>query len=132
MPVRLHSIAGRRWLATVASDRRSRRIAAFKGIGRYTAAAIASFAYRHDAPILDTNVRRVLFRIFVDDGDLVQRPAERRLWRVSPSVVLPKGRAWEFNSALMDFGALVSALPAAPMRAGCPMTAFCRYRKKHC
>ena len=41
----------------------------FKGIGAYTAGAIRSFAFRERAAILDTNVARVLFRIFVAKGD---------------------------------------------------------------
>ncbi len=52
----------------------------FKGIGRYTAGAIASFAYGQDAPILDTNVRRLLFRVFIGEGDPRTGAIERRLW----------------------------------------------------
>jgi A/G-specific adenine glycosylase len=69
-PMRLHSIACEtvsRYdgsLPTGAED-----LLSFKGIGRYTAGAIRSFAFRQDAPILDTNVMRLLHRVFVGEGD---------------------------------------------------------------
>ena len=127
-PVRLHSIAQE----TVADyggelPREPEQLEQFKGIGRYTAGAIASFAYGKDAPILDTNVRRVLFRIFVNEGDPRRGPLNRRLWEISARV-LPKGRAWEFNSALMDFGAMICTA-RAPTCEGCVMGAFCKHRK---
>ena len=100
----------------------------FKGIGRYTAGAIASFAYGQDAPILDTNVRRVLYRVFVAQGDMRKDGMERRLWEISARV-LPKGQAWDFNSALMDFGALICTA-RQPKCDGCPMALFCRFLKK--
>jgi A/G-specific adenine glycosylase len=127
-PVRLHGIARE----TVASyggalPRAVEDLQAFKGIGRYTAGAIASFAYRQDAPILDTNVRRVLFRVFLGQSTLAPGPLERRLWEISARV-LPRGKAWEFNSALMDFGAL-HCTARAPRCPACPMLAFCRQGK---
>ena len=127
-PVRLHSIA-RETVAEYGGElpAEPEALQRFKGIGRYTAAAVASFAHGTDAAILDTNVRRVLYRVFVDQGDPRSSPVERRLWEISERV-LPRGRAWEFNSALMDFGAL--QCPArAPQCGGCPMAAFCRHRK---
>lgn len=127
-PVRLHSIAQE----TVASyggelPRAPEQLQQFKGIGRYTAGAIASFAYRQDAPILDTNVRRLLFRVFLGEGNPRAGATERYLWEISARV-LPKGKAWEFNSALMDFGALICTA-RQPKCAACPMTAFCRHHK---
>src|SRR4249919_3228109 len=55
----------------------------FKGIGAYTAGAIRSFAFRQRAAILDTNVARVLFRVFVGQGDPKSHAMKRHLWRVS-------------------------------------------------
>ena len=127
-PVRLHSIA-RETVASYGGELPAdpEQLQRFKGIGRYTAAAVASFAHGTDAAILDTNVRRVLFRVFVNAGDPRSGPVERRLWEIADRV-LPRGRAWEFNSALMDFGAL--QCPArAPHCTACPMAAFCRHRK---
>ncbi len=128
-PERLHSIA-RETVAGYGGElpRAPEALQQFKGIGRYTAGAIASFAYGQDAPILDTNVRRLLFRVFIAEGDPRSGVLERRLWDISARV-LPTGQAWAFNSALMDFGALVCTA-RHPQCAGCPMRRFCRYGKK--
>ena len=76
------------------------------GIGRYTAGAVASFAFGESAPILDTNVRRVLTRVFVRRRPSRQAALDRRLWMLA-ELLIPCGKAWEFNQALMDFGALM-------------------------
>ena len=55
----------------------------FKGIGEYTAGAIRSFAFRERAAILDTNVARVLFRIFIGKGDPKSHAMKKRLWALS-------------------------------------------------
>ena len=55
----------------------------FKGIGEYTAGAIRSFAFRQRAAILDTNVARVLFRVFVGKGDPKSHAMKKRLWAIS-------------------------------------------------
>ena len=75
----------------------------FKGIGAYTAGAIRSFAFRERAAILDTNVARVLFRVFVGDGDPKSHAMKRHLWRVSETLV-PIRHVFDFNQALMDLG----------------------------
>lgn len=128
-PERLHSIA-RETVAEYggALPGDAKALQQFKGIGRYTAGAVASFAYGHDEPILDTNVRRVLFRVFVGTGDLRSSAMERHLWAISAHV-LPRGQAWEFNSALMDFGA-TRCTARQPRCPDCPMLGFCRYGKR--
>jgi len=96
----------------------------FKGIGRYTAGAIRSFAFRERAAILDTNVARVLFRIFVGEGNPKSHAMKRHLWTVSETLV-PKRHAFDFNQALMDFGAMV-CVARNPRCLVCPMTRGCR------
>ncbi|HEY3416263.1 MAG TPA: A/G-specific adenine glycosylase, partial [Armatimonadota bacterium] len=127
-PVRLHSIA----CETVAEyggelPREAEKLQQFTGIGRYTAGAVASLAYRQDAPILDTNVRRVLFRIFVGEGEMRSSAMENRLWEIAEKT-LPRGQAWEFNSALMDFGA-TWCTAFRPQCTACPMADFCHQRR---
>src|SRR5262249_31742324 len=95
-----------------------------KGIGAYTAGAIRSFAFGQRAAILDTNVARVLFRHFVGKGDPKSHAMKRHLWTVSEALV-PSRHVFDFNQALMDFGAMVCVArhPKArvcPMRRGCP------------
>jgi len=59
----------------------------FKGIGAYTAGAIRSFAFRERAAILDTNVARVLFRVFVGKGDPKSHAMKRQLWTLSETLM---------------------------------------------
>jgi A/G-specific adenine glycosylase len=96
----------------------------FKGIGAYTAGAIRSFAFRERAAILDTNVARVLFRVFVGDGDPKSHAMKRHLWRVSETLV-PIRHVFDFNQALMDFGAMV-CVARNPKCLVCPMAKSCR------
>jgi A/G-specific adenine glycosylase len=96
----------------------------FKGIGAYTAGAIRSFAFHQRAAILDTNVARVLFRVFVGKGDPKSHAMKRHLWTVSESLV-PSRHVFDFNQALMDLGAMVCVArnPKCPI---CPMSKSCR------
>jgi A/G-specific adenine glycosylase len=96
----------------------------FKGIGAYTAGAIRSFAFRQRAAILDTNVARLLFRVFIGRGMPKAHATRKVLWSISRSLV-PEGRAFDFNQALMDFGALLCTA-RKPKCVICPMTKACR------
>ena len=100
----------------------------FKGIGAYTAGAIRSFAFRQRAAILDTNVARVLFRVFVAAGDPKSHAMTKHLWAVSEAL-LPRARVFDFNQALMDFGAMV-CVARNPKCPGCPMAKDCRSYQK--
>jgi A/G-specific adenine glycosylase len=122
-PVRLHSIAREsvvRYGGTLPRD--PERLLAFKGIGRYTAGAIRAFAFREDAPILDTNVMRVLHRVFVGKGDAKRQ--KTALWGLSEAMI-PRGKGYDFNQALMDFGAMV-CIARDPYCLLCPMNGFCK------
>ena len=96
----------------------------FKGIGAYTAGAIRSFAFRERAAILDTNVARVLFRVFVGKGDQKSHAMKRHLWHLSATLV-PMRHVFDFNQALMDFGAMICVArnPKCPV---CPMAKSCQ------
>ena len=96
----------------------------FKGIGPYTAGAVRSFAFGQRAAILDTNVARVLFRIFIARGDARSHAMIRHLWDVSRAV-LPYRHVFDFNQALMDFGATVCTA-RKPVCVTCPMRGMCR------
>ncbi len=96
----------------------------FKGIGAYTAGAIRSFAFRRRAAILDTNVARVLFRVFVAAGDPKGHAMTKHLWSLSASLV-PRKQVFDFNQALMDFGAMV-CVARNPKCLVCPMAKSCR------
>jgi A/G-specific adenine glycosylase len=99
-----------------------RALRALKGIGRYTAGAVLSFAYGRRAPILDTNVRRVLGRVF--HGKDGRQVGAAGLWRLAEDL-LPRRRVYDFNQALMDFGA-TWCTARKPLCLPCPMRRFCR------
>ena len=83
-PRRLQAIAREavaRYDGQLPSDEET--LLSFKGIGAYTAGAIRSFAFRQRAAILDTNVARVLFRVFVGAGDAKSHAMKKHLWAVS-------------------------------------------------
>jgi A/G-specific adenine glycosylase len=96
----------------------------FKGIGAYTAGAVMSFAFGKRAAILDTNVARVLSRVFVGAERDKRHASEKHLWALSRTV-LPHRHVYDFNQALMDFGATVCSA-RAPRCAPCPMRRGCR------
>ena len=123
-PRRLQSIAREsvaRYGGELPSDEET--LLSFKGIGAYTAGAIRSFAFGQRAAILDTNVARVLFRIFVGRGDVKAHAMRRRLWAMS-EVLVPRKQVFDFNQALMDFGATV-CVARKPKCDACPMTKLC-------
>jgi A/G-specific adenine glycosylase len=124
-PRRLQAIAREsidRFGGTLPDDEATLR--SFKGIGAYTAGAVMSFAFGKRAAILDTNVARVLYRVFVGRGEARSHAMDRRLWAVSRSV-LPHRHVYDFNQALMDFGATLCTA-RKPQCERCPMTAQCR------
>jgi A/G-specific adenine glycosylase len=128
-PRRLHAIAREsvvRYGGRLPSDAETLR--SFKGIGEYTAGAVLSFAFGQRAAILDTNVARVLFRVFVGRGNLKGYSMRRHLWEVSRAV-LPRRQVFDFNQALMDFGATLCTARKpkcliCPMQSGCAAFPF--------
>jgi A/G-specific adenine glycosylase len=124
-PRRLHAIAREsvaRFGGQLPADEDTLR--SFKGIGAYTAGAIRSFVFRQRAAILDTNVARVLFRVFVGRGDAKAHAMRRHLWDVS-EVLVPRKQVFDFNQALMDLGAMI-CVARNPRCLVCPMAKMCR------
>ena len=124
-PRRLHQIAREsvaRYGGHLPSDEETLR--SFKGIGAYTAGAIRSFAFGQRAAIVDTNVARVIFRMFVAKGDIKAHAMRRRLWALSNALV-PRKHVFDFNQALMDLGATV-CVARRPRCRVCPMAGMCR------
>ena len=122
-PVHLHQIAREavaRYGGRLPEDDATLR--ALRGIGRYTAGAVRSFAYGQRAPILDTNVRRVLGRVF--HGKDGRRVPTAAMWALAERV-LPRRDVYDFNQALMDFGA-TWCTAQKPLCLPCPMRRFCR------
>lgn len=97
-----------------------------KGIGPYTAAAIASISGGQDVLAIDGNVYRVLSRAFDIDADIAE-PKTRKLFDDAGRGLLPKGRAGDFNQALMDLGATVCT-SRKPDCIRCPVNEDCLAR----
>jgi A/G-specific adenine glycosylase len=95
------------------------------GIGRYTAAAVASIAFGADVGTVDTNVARVLGRVFRIRGAVKSAARAKRTWRLVDALV-PPGRAGDWNQALMDLGATICTARGPRCRA-CPVATACRY-----
>lgn len=93
------------------------------GVGRYTAGAISSIAFGRRAPILDGNVIRVLCRLDRIEGDPRDPATQEVLWARAEEV-LPRARVGDFNSALMELGAVVCS-PRAPRCLLCPARGNC-------
>jgi len=101
------------------------------GVGPYTAAAVATFAYEKPVPAVDTNVARVIRRAFMGPGRGGGRGGETRnekqeTWELAASLVPRTGkRAWRFNQAIMELGALV-CIARKPRCPECPVLAECK------
>jgi A/G-specific adenine glycosylase len=125
-PIRLHKIAQRvisEFHGQLPNTREE--LTAIKGIGRYTAGAILSFAFHKDAAIVDTNIRRVIQRIFNIQGNSLRAPAKKHIWQIAEAMI-PQGQAYTFNQAIMDFGALV-CVARKPHCQSCFMNGHCRF-----
>jgi A/G-specific adenine glycosylase len=101
-------------------------LARVKGIGRYTAGAIASIAYGEVTPLVDGNVARVLARLFAIEDDVREAKGARRLWALAEDLV-HGGDPGAWNQALMELGAMV-CVPREPRCLVCPVRAVCRAR----
>jgi A/G-specific adenine glycosylase len=97
-----------------------------RGIGRYTAGAIASIAFGRAAALVDGNVARVLARIFALEDDLRGAAGMARVWRIAHALV-PKQDAGSWNQALMELGA-TTCTPKSPRCLLCPVQARCDAR----
>jgi A/G-specific adenine glycosylase len=97
------------------------------GVGRYTANAVATFAFNQPVPIVEANSSRVLARLFDMRVPIDSAIGQETLWRNAAQLV-PESNAARFNSALIDLGALV-CLPDKPKCSICPVIKFCRAKK---
>jgi len=103
-----------------------KKILELPGIGQYTAGAILSFAFELDFPIVDTNVDRIIKRVFLHNHKITS-PAklEKIIWDISEQLLI-KNNAWTFNQAILDFGALI-CIAIKPRCNKCPMRPICQF-----
>jgi A/G-specific adenine glycosylase len=99
-----------------------------KGIGRYTAAAVMCFAHGAREPVLDTNVRRVLGRIFAAEAPAAIED-DRVAWPLAAAALPPASDVYDWNQALMDIGATI-CLSRNPCCLLCPAQERCTARRE--
>ncbi|MFD1643209.1 A/G-specific adenine glycosylase [Halohasta litorea] len=88
------------------------------GVGPYTANAVASFAFNNGDAVVDTNVKRVLYRAFdIPDDDAV--------FETAASDLMPEGRSRVWNNAIMELGGVACEKTPKCDTAGCPWRAWC-------
>ena len=95
---------------------------ALPGVGPYTARAVLAFAFERDVGVLDVNAARVVMRAVAG-----RRPTPTELQRLADDLV-PSGRAWEWNQAVLDLGAQICTA-RAPDCGRCPVADSCAWRR---
>ena len=99
-----------------------------KGVGEYTAAAIASFSYNEVVPVVDGNVFRVLSRYFDIETDIALASAKKEFTAIAFEI-MPKDTPALFNQAIMEFGAL-QCVPKSPNCGVCVFNTSCAALQK--
>lgn len=102
-----------------------------KGIGHYTAGAIASIAYGIPVPAVDGNVLRVIMRAASDDSDIMKQSVRTRVEKALQEI-MPGDAASAFNQALMELGATVCVPNGEPGCEKCPWKDFCKVKRLGC
>lgn len=101
-----------------------------KGIGPYTAGAIASIAFSQPCPAVDGNVLRVMARLTADASDIAQ-PSVRKEWEREIAAAMPAEEPGIYNQALMELGATVCLPNGAPRCGVCPLRTLCQAYSKN-
>jgi len=97
------------------------------GVGRYTAGAVACFAYERPVPAVDTNVARVIRRYFLGEP---KKTDVNRIWEMSGAIVPMNGKtSWKFNQGIMELGARI-CVARTPKCLECPVSVGCRASAK--
>lgn len=100
------------------------RMRELPGLGRYTANAVATFAFDQSLPLVEANIARLLARLLNLQLPIDSAAGREALWNAA-DVLIPQRHAGEFNSALMDLGALI-CIARHPKCDLCPVRTFCR------
>ncbi len=107
------------------------QILSLKGIGSYTAGAIASFAFEIPKPAVDGNVLRVVSRILASREDIMKASVRKQM-EENIEKVIPRDCPSDFNQGLIELGAIVCVPNGEPKCDICPLASLCRARKLGC
>jgi A/G-specific adenine glycosylase len=97
----------------------------FRGIGRYISNSVRCSAFGHSAPALDTNMIRVIQRVFGWKSERKRAREDKKLWTFAETLV-PDGKCREFNWGVLDFGALICT-HRSPRCTECLLSEICHY-----
>lgn len=97
---------------------------ALPGMGKYTAAAVASISFDYPVAVLDANVDRVLTRIEANKNNITQTKVKNALWHRAQDY-LSKKRPGDWNQSMMELGATI-CFPKEPLCSSCPVKRFCK------
>lgn len=103
------------------------QLLSLKGIGSYTAGAIASIAYGICVPAVDGNVLRVVTRLTENDGDIMKQSVKKQVEKTLQEI-MPPDAPGDFNQAMMELGAVVCVPNGQAKCEICPVAAFCQAR----
>lgn len=95
------------------------------GVGDYIANAVLCFAFNQDVPILDTNVIRVIKRVFSVESNKNRARTDKELWKFADSLI-PAGKAVDYNRGILDFAALICTARSSNCPT-CPVSDICNY-----
>ena len=107
------------------------QILSLKGIGSYTAGAIASFAFGIPKPAVDGNVLRVISRLLASREDIMKASVRKQMENALEKVI-PEDCPSDFNQGLIELGAIVCVPNGEPKCEVCPLTSLCRARMQGC
>jgi len=96
---------------------------ALPGIGKNTAHAVATFAYKKPVPIMEANVKRILCRLHT-----LTTPTDKELWEIAYTLV-DKENPFDYNQAMMDIGSAVCT-PKNPDCISCPLSSICQGKEE--
>ena len=118
-------IASHLWGTDTSQFRSDEYLRSFPGIGRYISNAVRSFAFEEPVPALDTNMIRVIQRVFGWTSTRSRLREDKRLWEFAETLV-PKDRPAAYNWGILDFGAAVCTA-RKPKCHECPLNDICLY-----
>ena len=98
------------------------------GVGEYSARAVLSFSFDLNIAVVDTNVARILYRVFDIQEKFPQNPARSRKLIGLAQELVPDGNSKKFNWAMIDLGSLI-CLSRNPHCGECPLSTWCSYYK---
>lgn len=96
------------------------------GVGDYSARAVLCFAFGKDVPVVDTNVARILYRVFGLPGKMPANPARKKSLIELMGSLIPSGNSKRFNWGMIDLGSMVCK-SSKPDCENCPLALICEY-----